>query len=404
VTGNAASPFPAYPMPRSCPFDPPPELSRIQRCAPITRVRLWDGSKPWLITRCGDARQALADPSSSANPELPGYPHVSAGGAAQQRLVKTLLDLDDPEHAAQRRLLIPEFTFRKCQALRPTIQQIVDGLLDDLLAGPKPGDLVTRLALPLSSSVVCRLLGVPYADHGFFQRASNVVISSHASPEQSITAAEELLGYLGGLVTAKSLAPADDLLSRLAVGQFSKGLMSREQIASMTFVLLVAGHETTANMIALGTALLLDKPALLDELRASDDLDLVAAAVEEILRYLSIVQSGRRRVATADMDVGGQLIRRGEGMIVATDIANRDASVFADPGTLDFSRDAHQHLAFGHGVHQCLGQTLARVELQVTYRSLFRRVPTLALAVPLSELAFRHDAVVYGVERLPVAW
>jgi cytochrome P450 len=392
-----------YPMARARPFQVAPELTRLQRYERPSRVTLWDGSRPWLITRHADVRRALADPRSAADPGLPGYPHVGPGGAAQQRRVKTFLDLDGPEHAAQRRSLIPNFTFRSSQALRPEIQRILDNRLDELLAGPKPADLVTDLALPFSTLVICRLLGVPYADHRFFQRSSDIVTSSRASAEEALAATEDLLAYLADLIDAKTAVPSGDVLSRLATEQVRTGSLSREQVAAMAFVLLVAGHETTANMIATGTALLLRHPQAFEAFRGGSPAT-VGNAVEELLRYLSIVQSGRRRVALADMRIGGRLIRRGEGLIIATDAANRDAAVFENPDVFDIRRDTGGHLAFGHGVHQCLGQTLARVELQVFFTTLARRVPGLALAVPLSRIAFKHDTVVYGVEHLPVTW
>jgi cytochrome P450 len=192
------------------------------------------------------------------------------------------------------------------------------------------------------------------------------------------------------------------VLSRLVLEQSQT--MSRSQMADMAMLLLVAGHETTANMIALGTLTMLQHPGQLAELRESNDPKLVASAVEELLRYLSIVHTGRRRVAIEDVEVGGQKIRAGEGVIVATEAGNRDAGAFPDPDVLDIHRQAHHHVAFGYGVHQCLGQPLARVELQVVYGTLYRRVPTLRLAVPLEEIRFKHDMFVYGVHELPVSW
>jgi hypothetical protein len=395
---------PAFPMTRGCPFDPPPELGRLQAEDPVSRVKLWDGSTPWLVTRYADVRAVLTDRRISADTDHPGFPHVSAGAAVRRQRAKTFINTDDPEHAAQRRLLTADFMVKKMEKLRPHIQQIVDGLIDDLLAGPKPADLVEAFALPLPSLVICELLGVPYADRAFFHGISRTIISRQATPEEALTATEELLGYLGELVEKKATAPGEDLLSRLAVEQLRTGEMTRDEIASMGQLLLVAGHETTANMIALGTVALLENPAQLAAVRESDDPKLIANTVEELLRYLNITHSGRRRIALADLEVGGRLIREGEGVIAANDIANRDATAFPDPDVLDVHRKARHHVAFGYGVHQCLGQPLARVELQVVYSTLYRRIPTLALAQPLDELKFKHDMVVYGVHSLPVTW
>ena len=397
-------PVEQFPMSRGrCPFDPPPELDRRLHDEPVSRVRIWDGSEPWLFTRYEDVRALLTDPRVSADPDRAGYPAQTPGIKARRSRFKSFIGMDDPEHAAQRRLLTGDFMVKKIQGMRPRIQQIVDELLDELLAGPKPADLVQAFALPVPSLVICELLGVPYADRDFFHRCSKVLVSREATAEQSLAAAEELLDYLARLVEKKIDDPADDVLSRLATGQVATGAMTVEEVASMGQLLLVAGHETTANMIALGTVALLENPDQLAAVRDGDDA-LLANAVEELLRYLTIVHSGRRRVALEDLEIGGQTVRKGEGLVAATDIANRDETQFPEPDKLDVTRKARHHVAFGYGVHQCLGQPLARVELQVVYRTLYRRIPTLRLAKPLEELKFKHDMAVYGVHELPVTW
>jgi cytochrome P450 len=391
---------PAFPMKRACPFDPPPELGRLRAERPVSRVRLWDGSRPWLITEYADQRAVLADPRFSAEATRPGYPHVTAAFQARRRRSASFIAMDDPEHATYRKMLTSTFMIKRVEALRPRIQEIVDRLIDTLLDAGPPADLVSAFALPVPSQVICELLGVPYADHDFFQRCSRIMISTRSTPEDTTAASDELREYLVRLVDRKAAEPADDLLSRLV----TEHSLSRSRVADMALLLLVAGHETTANMIALGTLTLLQHPDQLAELRESGDPKLVASAVEELLRYLTIVHNGRRRVAKEDVEVGGQLIRAGEGVIVATDSGNRDAKAFPDPDVLDIHRQARHHVAFGYGVHQCLGQPLARVELQVVYGTLYRRIPTLRTAVPLEEIRFKHDMLVYGVHELPVSW
>ncbi|EWC61134.1 putative cytochrome P450 hydroxylase [Actinokineospora spheciospongiae] len=397
---------PAYPMARDgrCPFDPPPPLGGLREDAPVSRVRLWDGSTPWLVTRYADVRAVLADPRVSSDSDLPGFPHTTPGVAARRGRVKSFITMDDPDHARHRRLLTSDFTVRRMEALRPRVQGIVDGLIDDMLAGPRPVDLVQAFSLPLPSLVICELLGVPYADRDFFHRASRTIIARDATPEDAVGATDDLLAYLGDLVDRKDAEPTDDLLGRLTAEQLRTGAMSRAEIASMGLLLLVAGHETTANMITLGTAALLREPGQLALLRDGGDPAVVANAVEELLRYLTIVHLGRRRVALADLEVGGVLIRAGEGIIAATDAANRDPGAFADPDALDITRKARHHVAFGYGVHQCLGQPLARVEMQVAFETLYRRLPGLALAEPVERLPFKHDMIIYGVHELPVTW
>jgi cytochrome P450 len=401
-TSNMTADIPEFPMERAagCPFDPPPELRTAQQEGPLSRVRLWDGSTPWLVTAYAEQRTLLADPRVSADITRPGYPSqvpLPKGASA------SFILMDDPEHARLRRMVISNFTVRRTAALRPAVQQIVDDLIDELLAGPNPVDLVEAFALPVPSLVICALLGVPYSDHELFQDNSKLLIRRTADPEQRMGAHRELTAYLDRLMGEKLADPGDDLLSGLA-HRVNAGELTRLEAAQMGVLLLIAGHETTANMIALGTLVLLEHPDQLALLRNEDDPKLVAGAVEELLRYLNITHSGRRRVALADIEIAGSSIQAGDGIILANDIGNRDPDVFPDPDRLDVHRDARSHVAFGFGVHQCLGQPLARLELQVVYSTLYRRIPTLRRAVELDQIPFKHDGSVYGVYELPVAW
>ncbi|MGK3201568.1 cytochrome P450 [Amycolatopsis sp. MEPSY49] len=395
--------IPEFPMTRAagCPFDPPPAARALQAKAPLARVRLWDGSTPWLVTRYAEQRALLADPRVSADITRPGYPSpapLPKGGTGISFIL-----MDNPEHARLRKMVTAPFTIRRTAALRPAVQRIVDEQIDRLLAGPKPVDLVEAFALPVPSLVICELLGVPYADHDFFQENSKVIIRRDAKPEERAAGHQALVGYLDRLLGEKLAAPADDLLSGLAT-RVHAGELSRTEAAQMGVLLLIAGHETTANMIALGTLALLEHPDQLALLRESADPALVASAVEELLRYLNITHNGRRRVALEDIEVAGETIRAGEGLIMANDVANRDPAVFPDGDRLDVTRDSRRHVAFGFGVHQCLGQPLARLELQVVYSTLYRRIPTLALATGVERIPFKHDGSVYGVYELPVTW
>jgi cytochrome P450 len=402
-TSNIAADVPEFPMARAagCPFDPPPDLRTAQQDGPLTRVRLWDGSMPWLVTGYAEQRALLADPRVSSDITRPGYP--SQVPIPEGASVASFILMDDPEHARLRRMVIGNFTVRRTEALRPAVQRIVDDLIDDLLAGPNPVDLVEAFALPVPSLVICAMLGVPYTDHDFFQRNSNILIRRSTDPADRGKAHQALREYLSDLMGEKLAHPADDLLSGLA-GRVHAGELTQQEAAGMGVLLLIAGHETTANMIALGTLALLEHPDQLALLRAEDDPKVIAGAVEELLRYLNITHSGRRRVATADIEIAGATIRAGDGIIMANDIGNRDPDVFPDPDRLDVHRDARRQIAFGFGVHQCLGQPLARLELQVVYSTLYRRIPTLRRAVDLDRIAFKHDGTVYGVYELPVAW
>jgi hypothetical protein len=395
---------PVYPMPRDNPFDPPPQLRRIQEGPRVRQVRLWDGSTPWVVTGFEEVRAALSDPRISVDTDLEGYPHVSAGTRMRKAASKTFINMDNPRHDAIRRVLTPFFTIKRVEAMRPRIQQIVDELIDDLVAMTKPVDLVQAFGLAVPSVVICELLGVPYSERQWFNELSATMISGASSPAQSMSAIERMLAFMGSLVDEKAAAPGEDMISRLVVEQMLTGSMSRHELVNLSQLLLVAGHETTSNMIVLGTLALLEHPDVLAEVRSSDDPQLIANTVEELLRWLTILHIGRRRVAIEDLELAGQQIRAGEGVIVSHDAADRDPTAFEEPDELDIHRRARHHLAFGYGIHQCLGQPLARVELQVVYSTLYRRIPTLALAVDASELRFKDANIVYGVHELPVTW
>jgi cytochrome P450 len=387
--------------PAGCPFDPAPAL-RATEDGPLRRVRLPDGSTPWLVTGHAEQRALLADRRVSANPASLSYPSVVKVAKGSSGL--SFILMDDPEHNRLRRMVIPPFTVKRVEAMRPRVREIVDQTLDAMLAGQKPADLVEAFALPVPSLVICELLGVPYADHDFFQANSRTIIHRAATPEQRQAAMLELSGYLDTLIGTRLAEPGEDLLSGLT-GRIRSGELTRHEATQIGVLMLIAGHETTANMIALGTLALLENPDQLALLRErSDDPAMVASAVEELLRYLTITHGGRRRAALEDIEIAGRTIRAGEGMIMANETGNRDPAVFADPDRVDLRRDARGHLTFGFGVHQCLGQPLARLELQVAYAALFRRVPTLALAAGLAEIPFKHDGFVYGVYELPVTW
>ncbi|MCI3273741.1 cytochrome P450 [Streptomyces cylindrosporus] len=403
---QTADVVPEFPMPRAsgCPFDPPPALQELQKQGPLVKVRLQDGSEPWLVTRYAEQRALLGDARVSADNTMPGYPTKGDGGGGENGEDKfSFIMLDDPEHARQRRMVTAPFAIKRIEALRPTVQKIVDGLIDDMLAGPQPVDLVEAFALPIPSLVICELLGVPYDDHEFFQDNTKTMVHRDATPAERGQAVRAIAEFLSGLLVERRADPRDDLLSSIA-GRVTAGEIDHRQATEMALLMLFAGHETTANMIALGTAALFEHPDQLALLRESDDPKLVASAVEELLRYLNITHLGRRRAAVEDIEIAGQVVKAGEGLIFTNEIANRDPEVFADPDRLDITRDARRHVAFSFGVHQCLGQPLARMELQVVYGTLYKRIPTLRLACRPEDVRFKHDAFIYGVHELPVAW
>jgi cytochrome P450 len=400
---NDTAGLPEFPGARDarCPFDPPPTHTQWREGEGLERA-VWNGSPVWAVTRHEDIREALADQRISADFRRPDFPGLTPDAAQQP---PTFVRMDDPEHARLRRMLTKDFTVKQVEQKRPHIQQLVDEHIDAMIGKGQPADLVHDFALPIPSLVISIMLGVPYSDHKFFQEHGDTVNNTAATPEQKQTAQRELFGYLLELIKRKEQEPSDDLLSRLFAEQVATGQFSREGAAMTGIILLIAGHETTSNMIGLGTLALLENPGQAARLRDTDDPKVIANAVEELLRYLTIVQDMLVRVATEDVTIGGQLVRAGEGLIMGLPAGNRDASVFADADTFDIDRrNARSHVAFGFGIHQCLGQALARLELQIALPTLLRRLPNLRLAVPIEQIKYRHGLTTYGVHELPVAW
>ncbi|MFC4508098.1 MULTISPECIES: cytochrome P450 [Streptomyces] len=405
TVSDAAAELPQYPMPRSsaCPFAPPQATLAMHDEQPLAKVRIWDGSTPWLVTRHADLRAVLSDPRVSASDRWPNYPYFNEKTAeGAQHRPTTIINMDGEEHARIRRMLTRPFMFKRIAAVRPAVQKSTDDLIDTLLAGPAPADLVTALALPLPSLMIGELLGVPYTDHEFFQRNSSLAISPE-SQEEGIQAMIALMQYLAEMIQSKTANPEENVISDLAQ-RVQAGELSINEAAVLGVTLLVAGHETSANMIALGTLALLEHPEQLAILRDTDDPKVVANATEELLRYLTIAHPGQRRTAAEDIEIGGQVIRQGEGIITDLPAANWDPEVFPEPERLDLHRDARQHVAFAFGPHQCVGQQLARAELQIVYGTLFRRIPTLRLATTIDQIKFKSEELAYGVRTLPVTW
>jgi cytochrome P450 len=398
TTAQSLEPL-AFPAERgTCPFAPPPPYQQAQQEGPVTRVTLWDGTQCWMITRHAEVKAVLRDQRFSADARIAGFPFITEGRQALAASQTSFIRMDDPEHARLRRMLTADFMIKKTEAMRPQIQRIVDDFLDGMIAKGSPADLVADFALPIPSLVICRMLGVDYADHTFFQDRSRIVLRNDSSAQEITDARGELYAYLTDLAGRKREEPDDSIISRLV----AKGELSDQDIAAMGLLLLIAGHETTANMTALSTLALLRNPEQLEKLRARPEL--IKGAVEELLRFLSIVHTGLPRVATEDITVAGTTIKAGEGVLCMIASANRDAEAFTDADGLDVERESRSHVAFGFGVHQCLGQPLARVELQIALETLLRRLPTLRLATDPEQIRYRDDMAVYGVHELPVAW
>jgi cytochrome P450 len=300
-------------------------------------------------------------------------------------------------------MMTGDFTFRRCEAMRPQIQALVDEFLDAMINNGPPADLVRDFALPVPSLVIALLLGVPAQDVGPFQQYTATGLDAKASQEEKAQAFASMFSYIQELVDRKECEPGDDLLSRLVTEQVATGRINRETAVMSGLTMLVAGHETTANMISLGTVALLQHPNVFERLGHTEDNAVIANIVEELMRYLSIVHSQVDRVATEDFILGGQLIRAGDFVLMNLPAGNWDTDFVDNPEIFDTNRNTRGHLGFGYGVHQCIGQNLARVEMQVAFATLARRVPGLRLAVCPDELEFK-DADIYGMKELPVSW
>ncbi|WP_053852042.1 cytochrome P450 [Streptomyces sp. NRRL B-24085] len=392
----------AFPQDRTCPYHPPAAYDSLRADRPLSRITLFDGRPAWLVTGHGTARALLADPRLSTDRTRDGFPAPTARFAAVRNRRTALLGVDDPEHRVQRRMMVPSFTLRRATELRPRIQEIVDERIDAMIAQGPPAELVTAFALPVPSTVICALLGVPYTDHDFFEGQSRRLLRGPTA-DDVMDARDQLEAYFDELIDRKQKQPepGDGVLDELVHRELRNGELNREGLIALAIILLVAGHETTANMISLGTFTLLRHPDRLAELRT--DPALIPNAVEELMRMLSIAD-GLLRMALEDIEVAGTTIRAGEGVVFATSVVNRDEDVYPDPDTLDWHRSARHHIAFGFGIHQCLGQNLARAELEIALGTLFDRLPTLRLAAPAEEIPFKPGDTIQGMLELPVTW
>ncbi|SEF27568.1 hypothetical protein SAMN05421837_103937 [Amycolatopsis pretoriensis] len=392
------------PMERDAgPFDPPREITRLRSVRPVSPMVFPDGHEGWLVTGYEAVRQMMADTRFSSRLDLdvvhvpyetPGMPVATK---PSPQLPGMFIAMDPPDHGRLRKRLTGAFTVKRMNQLEERVAEVVEQQLDHLSRLAPPVDLVAEFALPVPSLVICELLGVPYEDRGDFQANSAQFMVRDQALEEKMGAYLALNTYLSELVTRKRSAPTEDILSDLARHED----LTIEELTGAAFLLLIAGHETTANMLSLGTFALLEHPAELASLR--EEPSLLPGAVEELLRYLSVADIFFR-YATEDLSLGGETILKGSTVVVSLLAANRDPSRFSDPDALDFRRNARGLLSFGHGVHQCLGQQLARIEMRAGFEGLLRRFPTLRLAVAADEVKLRTDMNIYGVHELPVTW
>jgi cytochrome P450 len=394
------SDLPVLPVPRAaqCPLAPPAEFADWRERPGLQRA-MFGGNPIWVVSRYQDIRAALVDPRLSAKT----IPDSIMPKDADNKVPVMFARTDDPEHQRLRRMMTTNFTFRRCESMRPQIQDTVDHYLGQMIDHGAPADLVLEFALPVPSLVIALLLGVPPEDLELFQRHTTTGLDQRSSDEQKGQAFGAMYAYIEELVRRKEREPGDDLISRLVTEYVATGQLDHATTAMSSVIMMQAGHETTANMISLGTVALLEHPEVFARLGQGDAPAVVANIVEELMRYLSIVHSQVDRVATEDVVIGGQLIRAGEFVIMNLPAGNWDAEYADNPESFDVDRNTRGHLGFGYGVHQCIGANLARVEMQVAFATLARRLPGLKLAVPPEELNFK-EANIYGMKELPVSW
>ncbi|WP_410667947.1 cytochrome P450 [Amycolatopsis sp. cmx-4-68] len=393
---------PSFPEPRTCPYAPPDTMVRLAERGPLNKVRLYNGREAWLVSGYFQARSLLSDPRISADRTNPDFPILAPRFEAGHARKVALLGADPPEHDTHRKLLNPEFTIKQIQAMRPRVEQITGELIDRMVAAGPPVDLVSALAVQVPSITVSEMIGVPVSEAEFFQSvAGNLMQSIDAETLQ--TSARQLFEYLTRMAVEQEREPGPGLIGVLARG-VRAGELTREELVQILYVLLVAGHETTSGLISLGVMTLLEHPAQLDEIKK--DPALVPTAVEELLRFVALTETGGLRVATEDVEIDGYLIKAGDGVLMSASLVNRDPQVHDRPHEFDIHRTSRRHLAFGHGIHQCIGQNLARLELEVVFGMLFSRLPGLRMTGPVDQVPLRsvEFGPVQSVLELPVVW
>ncbi|MZD07202.1 cytochrome P450 [Streptomyces sp. SID5785] len=388
-----------FPFEHSTLFGPPPEWRELREGCPVARAELPTGDHAWLVTRYEDVRAVLNDDRlSRAAATRPGTPRL---GPARPE-PDSVMAMDPPDHTRLRRLLAPAFTGRRTEALRPRIARTTERLLDTVAELGPPVDLVEHLARPLPIITICELLGVPEQDRESFKEWTDAALTLAPHAAGAVTGArQQLADYLRHLIAEKQQTPGDDLLGSLIAARDEDRLRPAE-LVTVAATLITAGYHTVANSLSNAVLALLRHPEQLEALRGAPEFP--AEAVEELLRWTpGPVSGGTIRIATEEVKIGSTLVRPGEAVIPSTASANRDPRAFPDPDTLDLSRAANRHIAFGHGIHRCLGAPLARIELQVAFSALLRRFPGLRLAVDASELTW-GSGMIRGLTELPVAW
>jgi cytochrome P450 len=380
----------------------PEEYDQWRSECPIKRVQLRNGSTAVVVTRYEDSKAVLGDTRTTADRLDPRFPNFRSGVFSNGPNTN-LMFMDGEVHQKYRRMLLPEFTPKRLAVLKPQLADFVDESVDRLLSTPQPADFHAVFSRPVPSQMICVLLGVDYeSNHQVFEEGTQTILSTSSTPEEFADAAGQIVQLMVQLVESQCAEPGDGLIGRLVRRYVNTGELSKEQLVGFANLLLVGGHETTATMITWAVFSLLTVPGLADELRKNTDL--IPGALEEFFRVHSITDITMPKLAREDLDIGGCPVRAGEGIVPLGLAANFDPSVFPDPGVVDPSRNGPRHMTFGAGIHSCLGQNLARLELQIVVEAVLTRIPNLRLAVESHELEYTTDSIVWALNGLPVAW
>jgi pentalenic acid synthase len=396
----------AFPQDRTCPYEPAPGYDTLAEQRPIAEITLYDGRKAWAVTGHALTRKLLTDARISSDRTNPDWPMVSAAAAVefsdvQQKVIKlltALVGVDGPAHRARRKLVQAGFTVRRIDALRSTIEEIVDQKLDEMIASGAPADLLGAYASPVPLMALCETLGIPHEDQDYFERKAHQILFGPDAAE----AYDELMAYLTKLVEVARQNPGESFLEALLAERDDTTDVLHEEVLQMFLIVLVTGHDTTSSSLSLGAFTLLQHPERLAELRA--DPSLWPAAVDELTRLVA-VPDGLQRVAADDIEVDGVTIRKGDGVFFLFSLINRDKEAYEEPDALDWHRPTFRdHLTYGFGTHQCAGMNLARVIMEIAFRRLFDRLPTLRLAIPADEVPIKPGEAFQGLSELPVTW
>ncbi|WP_173922432.1 cytochrome P450 [Agromyces sp. Marseille-P2726] len=400
VSDQSTEAPPAFPQLRDDPLAPPPVYVEWREETPAKLVTLQNGKTAWVVTRQKEARQVFEDPTVSRDPSQEEFPQVRRGMSFRRNDL-IMNHMDPPLHGKFRKMLAPWFTMKKINEQRDDIQQIVDDAIDRLMTFEKPVNFHKEFSLVIPSTVICRTLGIDYAYHDDFERLATVITRASSSAEDFAAATKELFEIAGRLVDESIESPGGGVLQVLT-DKLQAGEITREQAIAHTYVLIVGGHETTAHTISLGFLQLFRDPQLADFLRANPDR--IPDAITEMLRLQAINDGSVARITTQEMDLGGVKVPAGAGIIPLMSPSHRDPRDWDNPDVFDIDRDNSKHLALGGGIHSCLGQNLARAELEIVFETILRRIPTLRLAGSESDIGFQRDGFVFGVYDLPVTW